>query len=98
LNGCNNAIVIPEFKIEKRLQVGDNIIEFTPTKTGKFRYSCWMGMIRGTITVVAADTADTSQTNAAGEVSQGKAEAAELDSEDDNDLGAPACPCCRGRS
>jgi sulfite exporter TauE/SafE/copper chaperone CopZ len=57
LNGCNNAIVIREYGIEKRLQTGDNIIEFTPTKTGKFRYSCWMGMIRGTITVVEEDTA-----------------------------------------
>jgi plastocyanin len=93
VNGCNNAIVIPEFKIEKRLQVGDNIIEFTPTKTGKFRYSCWMGMIRGTITVVDAETP---QSTAAGEVSSGKAEAMELDSGDNYDFTAAACPCCRG--
>jgi plastocyanin domain-containing protein len=37
------------------------VIEFTPEKTGRFSYSCWMGMIRGSITVVekgrnAADT------------------------------------------
>jgi plastocyanin domain-containing protein len=55
INGCNNAIVIPEYKIERRLQAGDNIIEFTPTRAGTFRYSCWMGMIRGTITVVEND-------------------------------------------
>jgi sulfite exporter TauE/SafE len=57
INGCNNAIVIPEYKIEKRLQAGDNIIEFTPTRAGTFRYSCWMGMIRGTITVLEKDAA-----------------------------------------
>ncbi len=52
LNGCNNAIVIPKFNIEKKLEVGDNVIEFTPTESGTFAYSCWMGMIRSKITVV----------------------------------------------
>jgi sulfite exporter TauE/SafE/copper chaperone CopZ len=95
INGCNNAIVIREFNIEKRLQVGDNIIEFTPTKAGKYRYSCWMGMIRGTITVVDADTTNIPRTTAATEVSPGAAEAAEPNFEDD-DLAAPACACCGG--
>lgn len=52
INGCNNTIIIPEYKIEKPLETGDNIIEFTPTETGTFAYSCWMGMIKSTITVV----------------------------------------------
>ena len=52
INGCNNRIVIPEFNKEKALEVGDNIIEFTPTESGTFGYSCWMGMIRSKITVV----------------------------------------------
>lgn len=30
---------------------GDNIIEFTPAEIGTFPYSCWMGMIRSSITV-----------------------------------------------
>lgn len=51
LNGCNSAIVIPEFNIQKKLAVGDNIIEFTPDKTGTFGYACWMGMISSEITV-----------------------------------------------
>jgi plastocyanin domain-containing protein len=34
------------------LEVGDNIIEFTPDKSGVIPYSCWMGMIRSQITVV----------------------------------------------
>ncbi|MDR1509625.1 MAG: sulfite exporter TauE/SafE family protein [Synergistaceae bacterium] len=95
VNGCNNAIVIPEFKIEKRLTVGDNIIEFTPTKTGKFRYSCWMGMIRGTITVVDADTANIPRTTAVTGISPGTAEAAEPNPGED-DFAAPSCACCGG--
>lgn len=52
INGCNNRIIIPEYKLEKPLQPGDNIIEFTPDKTGIVAYSCWMGMIRSQIAVV----------------------------------------------
>ena len=52
LNGCNNQIIIPQYNVKQKLVVGDNIITFTPTKTGTFGYSCWMGMIRSNITVV----------------------------------------------
>ena len=52
LNGCNNAIIIPEFDLYVPLAEGDNIIEFTPAKAETIPYSCWMGMIRSTITVV----------------------------------------------
>ena len=53
LNGCNNRIIIPEYnRLQKKLALGDNVIEFTPTRTGTFTYTCWMGMIRGKITVV----------------------------------------------
>jgi len=52
INGCNYAAIFNEYGIEYVFQTGENIIEFTPTKVGKFRYSCWMGMIRSTITVV----------------------------------------------
>ena len=51
VNGCNGEIVIPEYGIQQTLKTGENIIEFTPTKAGNFSYSCWMGMIRSTITV-----------------------------------------------
>lgn len=52
LNGCNNAISIPSYGIEMPLNAGDNIVEFTPTETGVVPYSCWMNMIRSSITVV----------------------------------------------
>jgi plastocyanin domain-containing protein len=54
INGCNNRMIIREYKIEHRFQPGENVIEFTPDKTGRFSYSCWMGMIRSSITVVEA--------------------------------------------
>lgn len=52
INGCNNRMFIREYGIEKSLEIGDNIIEFTPTETGTYTYSCWMGMIRSKIYVV----------------------------------------------
>ncbi|MDR0629533.1 MAG: sulfite exporter TauE/SafE family protein [Treponema sp.] len=53
INGCNNRMIIREYGIEYRFKPGENVIEFTPEGTGKFSYSCWMGMIRSSITVVA---------------------------------------------
>jgi len=52
INVCNYEIVIPKFNKSVKLTEGNNIIEFTPTETGTFVYSCWMGMIRSKITVV----------------------------------------------
>lgn len=51
INGCNNRIFIPEYDIEKKFQLGENVIEFTPMEEGTFTYSCWMGMIGSYITV-----------------------------------------------
>lgn len=54
INGCNNRMLIPEYRIKHQFKTGENVIEFTPDKTGNFSYSCWMGMIRGSISVVEA--------------------------------------------
>lgn len=53
LNGCNNPVTIPKYNIEKKLEPGDNIIEFTPEVEGDVLYTCWMGMISSNIKVVA---------------------------------------------
>lgn len=54
LTGCNNKLNIPQYGIKNfQLKAGENIIEFNPDKEGKYAYSCWMGMIRSTITVEA---------------------------------------------
>lgn len=52
INGCNNEIIIPKYNIDLKLKVGENIIEFTPYEEGIINYSCWMGMINSTITVI----------------------------------------------
>lgn len=52
INGCNNQMIIPEYNLSVKLKEGDNVIEFTPTESGRFGFSCWMGMIRSSITVV----------------------------------------------
>jgi len=57
INSCNNRIIIRPYNIEYRFQQGDNVIEFVPDRAGVFRYSCWMAMLFGTITVVDASGA-----------------------------------------
>lgn len=47
LTGCSNEIMAKDFNINEKLKSGKNIITFTPTKSGNFGFSCWMGMIRG---------------------------------------------------
>ncbi len=52
LNGCNNEIVLSEFDQQVKLSAGEVVIEFTPEEEGTYTYSCWMGMLKNTITVV----------------------------------------------
>jgi plastocyanin domain-containing protein len=53
LNGCNETLTIPKYNIQKKLEAGDNIIEFTPKEDGNIAYTCWMGMISSSIKVVS---------------------------------------------
>jgi hypothetical protein len=46
---------IPQYGIEHAFKTGPNLIEFTPVQAGPIPYSCWMGMIRGTINVVSGE-------------------------------------------
>ncbi len=55
INGCNNPVIIPAYGIEKKLIPGDNVIEFVPSEAGVFAYSCWMSMIRSSITVTGTE-------------------------------------------
>jgi len=59
LSGCMTTVVIKDFGVTKRIKPGDNIIEFTPDKTGTFWITCGMGMGPGSFEVVNPDgTAD----------------------------------------
>ncbi len=51
VKGCFAGIIIPDLGIKKFVIDNDNIIEFTPTKTGTFKFSCPMGMGSGKIIV-----------------------------------------------
>lgn len=50
--GCASSLVQRDFKVQANLKSGLNTVRFTPTKTGRFVFSCSMGMIRGVLVVV----------------------------------------------
>ena len=48
MSGCTNSIMIESLGIKKDLQMGENIIEFTPPDgVNEIRFSCWMRMVWG---------------------------------------------------
>lgn len=53
-SGCTNAVISKSlFSGQIDLIPGQTSVkEFTPQKTGKYRFSCWMGMVSGTIDVI----------------------------------------------
>ena len=51
INGCNNRMLSRDFDLNLTFQPGENTLTFTPYAPGTYSYSCWMGMIHGTITV-----------------------------------------------
>ena len=51
LNGCNYRMIFRDFGFQYQMDYGTNVIEFTPEKSGTFQYTCWMGMVQGSITV-----------------------------------------------
>ncbi len=84
INGCNNSIVIPKLGLKKDLAVGDNVIEFTAKDSGVISYSCWMGMIRSSITVVDdinAIKASASNTDNAATASDATSDGSKTDSD-----------------
>ena len=44
--------ILAEHGIQKLLEAGDNVFEFTPKTPGKISFMCSMGMIRGEFTVI----------------------------------------------
>lgn len=49
---CAAYLNIPALGVFKPLQQGENIIEFTPTRTGPLKFTCSMGMYSGVFNVV----------------------------------------------
>jgi len=52
LTNCNKEIIVQDYGLDIKLKSGENIIEFTPDRTGVIKWSCWMNMIPGTFIVV----------------------------------------------
>ncbi|MCR5319003.1 MAG: sulfite exporter TauE/SafE family protein [Treponema sp.] len=51
LNGCNYRMIFRDFGFQYQMDYGTNVIEFSPEKSGTFQYTCWMGMVQGSVTV-----------------------------------------------
>jgi len=64
-SGCTGAIISKSlFDGEIKLTPGETSIkEFTPAKSGKYKFSCWMGMISGMIEVVDDNPVNNSNDN-----------------------------------
>ena len=64
-SGCTNAIISKGlFDGQISLTPGEiSVKEFTPTKAGKYKFSCWMGMVSGIIEVVDGKTAVVANSN-----------------------------------
>ncbi|OGH11786.1 MAG: hypothetical protein A2857_04830 [Candidatus Levybacteria bacterium RIFCSPHIGHO2_01_FULL_36_15] len=55
VNTCASSIVSSALNIRTSLNLGENILKFTPTETGVLKFSCSMGMYRGSFNVVNSD-------------------------------------------
>lgn len=52
INTCAASLVSAKLGVRQGLQLGENIIEFTPQEIGQIRFSCIMGMYGGVFNVV----------------------------------------------
>jgi len=52
IDKCNEWILLPEYNIEKMLLPGDNLLRFTPDRSGVFQIVCGMSRMKSTVTVV----------------------------------------------
>ena len=51
MSGCTNRLIMPAYKVNKSFKLGENVIEFTPQRTGEIKFSCWMQMVWGKFVV-----------------------------------------------
>jgi plastocyanin domain-containing protein len=45
-------MIVRDYGLDFPIKQGEQTIEFTPSKEGVVRWSCWMGMIPGSFVVV----------------------------------------------
>lgn len=64
MSGCTNAILVESLGINKKLQYGENIIEFIPpTGIKEIKFSCGMGMVWGKFVVAENDQVPFQESN-----------------------------------
>jgi plastocyanin domain-containing protein len=51
VSGCYRAFTIRDLGVSKYISTPNDYVEFTPIKTGTFRFACTMGMGTGTLIV-----------------------------------------------
>ena len=52
LQGCFRSFVIRDLGISTYFSASKNFVEFTPTEKGSYRFSCAMGMGKGTLIII----------------------------------------------
>ena len=52
IDECNEWILLPDYGIERRLALGDNVLRFTPEEAGVFQIVCGLGRMKSSVTVV----------------------------------------------
>ncbi|MFH2063204.1 MAG: sulfite exporter TauE/SafE family protein [bacterium] len=52
--GCASSLVLREFGVRTTLRPGFNEVRFVPSRPGTYRFTCSMGMTRGTMVVLPA--------------------------------------------
>lgn len=60
---CSNSIVVPKLGLRFGIKPGEMTVPFTPLEAGEIKFSCVMGMYRGSFTVVENNTPVASQTS-----------------------------------
>ncbi len=54
-NSCAGSLYSKQLGLRRDLQLGENVVEFTPKEVGQIRFSCSMGMYTGLFNVVSND-------------------------------------------
>lgn len=97
-SGCTNAIISKSlFDGSISLTPGQvSVKEFTPSKPGKYRFSCWMGMVTGIMEVI--DGGKTSSASAVAQTAEAATVTADVRTDDDGVIssGAKGCGCGGG--
>ena len=93
MSGCTDEIIMPDYNIRKKLEYGENVIEFLPQKTGEIKFSCWMQMVWGKFVVIAQGEQSSSQNIVQEQLDQPPSGSCSGDGSCGGGCGDPGCGC-----